>query len=207
VKETRVLLADDHTLILEGVKKLLEAEFDVVGAVEDGRALIEAAQELNPDVILLDISMPLLNGVEAARRLRKTLPGAKLIFLTMHADAAYVFEAFRVGASGYVLKRSASSELIAAIHQVVKGRTYVTPLVEVPPAWSGWRQPDNGLTSRQREILQFIAEGRGMKEIASLLGISVKTVEFHKYGLMQKLGLHTIADLTKYAVRHRLTEA
>lgn len=202
----RVLLADDHTLVLEGIRKLLEAEVELVGAVEDGLALVAAAEKLKPDVILMDISMPLLNGVEAARRLRKTVPGAKLIFLTMHGDAAFVAEALRVGASGYVLKRSASSELIEAIHGVVKGRTYVTPLVH-PPRQPGSRRLATGLTKRQREILQLVAEGLAGKEIAYRLGISVKTVQFHKGIVMERLGLHSTAELTKFAVRHRVTEA
>lgn len=206
MKRTRVLLADDHTLVLEGLKKLLEAEVDLVGTVTDGRALIEAARQLKPDVILLDISMPLLNGVEAARRLRKTVPGAKLIFVTMHADPTYVAEALRVGASGYVLKHSAVSELVHAIHQVVRGRSYITPVMRSFSDLPGSVQPAAGLTPRQREVVQLIAEGRSLKEIGFLLRISVKTVEFHKYGAMQKLGLNTIAELTKFAVRNRLTE-
>lgn len=205
MKRPRVLLADDHSILLEGLKRLLEAEVDLVGAVTDGLALIEAAQRLKPDVVLLDISMPLLNGVEAARRLRKDVPGAKLIFVTMHNDPAYVAEALRVGASGYVLKRSAVSELVQAIQQVVRGRSYITPLLR-PSDWLGTPRLSTGLTARQREVVQLLAEGRSSKEIGSLLRISVKTVEFHKYSAMQKLGLHTIAELTKFAVRNRLTE-
>jgi DNA-binding NarL/FixJ family response regulator len=206
MKKPRVLLADDHSILLEGLKKLLEAEVDLVGTATDGRALIDVARRLKPDVILLDISMPLLNGVEAARRLRKDVPGAKLIFVTMHADPTYVAEALRVGASGYVLKRSAVSELVQAIHQVFGGRSYITPLVRLSSDFLGSRQPAVDLTARQREVVQLLAEGRSPKEIGSLLRISVKTVEFHKYAAMQKLGLHTIAELTKFAVRNRLTE-
>jgi DNA-binding NarL/FixJ family response regulator len=201
----RVLLADDHTLVLEGIAKLLESEVDLLKTVEDGRALIEAARELRPDVVLLDISMPRLNGVEAARRLRRLLPEAKLIFLTMHGDVNYVSEALRVGAAGYVLKRSAVTELIYAIHQVMSGKTYVTPLAQYPEGTA--RRDRRVLTPRQAEVVQLATEGRTGKEIASILNISTKTVEFHKHLAMTKLGLNNTADLTRYAVRHRLTEA
>jgi DNA-binding NarL/FixJ family response regulator len=206
MKRPRVLIADDHTLILEGIRKLLETEVDLVGTARDGLELISAAHRLNPDIILLDISMPMLNGVEAARRLRKTLPSARLIFLTMHCDANYVADALRLGASGYVLKSSVTSELMEAIQEVASGRTYVTPLVKMPSKVAETRRPAEDLTARQREVLQLMAEGRCPKEISSLLGISIRTVEFHKYGIMKKLGLSTVAELTKYAVRHRLTD-
>jgi DNA-binding NarL/FixJ family response regulator len=197
----RVLLADDHALVLAGFRKLLEPEFDIVGTVENGRALVDAAPELKPDVVLLDISMPLLNGIDAAARLRQILPGVRLIFITVHSDPDYVAEAFRVGASGYLLKRSAASELAAAIHQVLRGQLYLTPLVSSQPARgrAGLR-----LTPRQREVLQLVAEGHSTKEIAAGLKLSVKTVEFHKSALMQKLHLHTTAELTKYAIEHGL---
>lgn len=212
MKRPRVLLADDHTLILEGFRKILESHCEVVGTVEDGRALLAAAQKLQPDVILLDISMPLLNGIDAARQLKTTVPGAKLIFLTMHADPAYVTEAFRAGASAYVLKRSAASELTGAIQEVLKGRCYVTPLVTKDVLQSvlgpspGQSPPRSSpaLTARQREVLQLVAEGHSMKEMAALLHVSVKTVEFHKARIMQQLGLRTTADLTKYAIAHGL---
>jgi len=152
MKRPRVLLADDHILVLEGIRKLIEGEVDVVGAVEDGQAVLDAAHELRPDVIVLDISMPRVNGVEAARRLRKTLPSAKLIFLTMHGDPAYVAEALRLGASGYVLKSSASSELLEAIRQALKGRTYLTPLVKTPSARPRIRKRAEGSTGRQRKV-------------------------------------------------------
>lgn len=212
MKRPRLLLADDHTLMMEGLKKLLESDFELVGAVENGRALVVAAQQLRPDVILLDISMPLLNGIEAAHQLNKTLPNAKLVFVTMHADPAYVEEGFRAGASGYVLKRSAASELIRAIWHVLKGRRYVTPLLakEAPEgpsvSASGPPQFGRGLTSRQRELLQLIAEGRSAKEIATILNVSPKTVEFHKSNVMRKLGLRTTAELTRYAIRHGIVE-
>ncbi len=200
-KRPRLLLADDHAVVVEGLRKLLESEFDLVDAVYDGKSLIASARKLKPDIILLDISMPLLNGIDAARRLRKIVPESKLIFLTMHADPAYVAEAVQVGASGYVVKRSAASELVAAIRQVVQGKTYFTPLVSRVRAG---RSGSIRLTPRQRETLQLVAEGRSNKEIAALLNISVKTVEFHKATLMQRLGLHTAAELTQFAVKHGL---
>jgi DNA-binding NarL/FixJ family response regulator len=210
---TRVLLADDHTLVVEGLKKLLANEFDLVGAVEDGRALLAAAAKLMPDVVLMDISMPLLNGVEAARQLKKKLPDIKIVFLTMHSDKTYVAEAFRAGASAYLLKRSAGSELVFAIQEAAKGRFYVTPLVARDVVQSFLDQPRRtrhaprrgscgDLTARQREVLQLVAEGRANKEIAEILNISINTVEFHKSGIMEKLGLHTTAELTKYAITH-----
>ena len=208
----RVLLADDHTLVLEGLRRLLEDEYDLVGTVEDGRSLVESAVRLRPDVILLDISMPLLNGLEAARIVRERVPGAKIIFLTMHADPTYAREAFRAGASGYVLKRCASSELAKAIAVVLRGRTYVTPLFPADllrPLGADLRQlaPETGkLTSRQREVLQLVVEGFTAKEIAAQLRISKKTVDFHKGRLMDRLGLRTVSELTKYAVAHGVTE-
>jgi DNA-binding NarL/FixJ family response regulator len=207
----RVLLADDHTLVLEGFRKLLEEHCDLVGMVEDGRALLEAAPRLRPDIVLLDISMPLLNGIDAARRLRKLLPEVKVIFVTMHADPAYVSEAFKAGAAGYLLKRSAGAELARAIEAVSSGHFYVTPLVAKDLVRSNLQPaPDTlikqaALTSRQREVLQLVAEGRSLKEIATILGISPKTVEFHKTQIMDILDLHTTAELTKYAIAHGLT--
>ena len=204
----RLLLADDHTLLLEGIRLLLQPEFDLVGSVEDGQALLAAAKRLKPDVILLDISMPLLNGIDAARKLRKDLPSARLIFVTMHADSDYVAEAFRAGAMGYILKRAAASELTLAIRAVLKGNHYVSPLVArnvldkliSSPKTEG--KFSDRLTARQREVLQLVAEGRSRKEIAAILNISVKTVEFHKSQLMHKLNLKTAADFTCYAIEH-----
>jgi DNA-binding NarL/FixJ family response regulator len=206
----RLLLADDHRVLLQGLQSILEREpdFEVAGCHLDGRSLLTAASRLKPDVVVLDISMPVLNGIDTARRLRKLLPKAKIVFLTMHSDAAYVSEAIRVGAMGYVLKRSAASELVRAIRQAVNGRMYITPLVgqamfeETP----GLRRPKNfagtPLTFRQNEVLQLVAEGRSNKQIASILGVSVKTVEYHKASIMQKLGSHSTAELTQYAMRH-----
>jgi DNA-binding NarL/FixJ family response regulator len=196
---------------LEGFKKLLEEHCEVVGCVEDGRALLEAAQRLQPDVIALDISMPHLNGIDAAHHLRKIVPEAKLIFITMHADQAYVSQAFKAGASGYLLKRSAGSELMQAIQAVTAGNYYVTSLVAkdlVHAALNGTHPPpiiqNNQLSARQREILQLVAEGQTVKGIAATLNISPKTVEYHKSKLMEHLDLHTTAELTKYALTHGL---
>ena len=207
----RVLMADDHSLILAGLRKLVEGECEVVGTVEDGRALVEAAQKLRPDLILLDISMPLLNGLEAARQLHTLVPDSKLIFLTMHASPAYATEAFQAGASGYLLKHSAAEELSQAIKSVLQGRHYLTPLLtkdvldSVLKPSTGERGTATALTARQREVLQLVAEGHGTKEMATILSVSVKTVEFHKARLMQQLDLHTIADLTKYAITQGIT--
>ena len=206
----RVLLADDHTLVLDGFRKLLEDRCEVVGVAEDGRTLLRVAQEHQPDIVTLDISMPQLNGVDAARKLKKILPRTKLIFVTMHADPAYVNEAFKAGASGYLLKRSAGSELLQAIQSVMDGQCYVTPLVAkglVKSVITGGRpavSKDELLTARQREVLQLVAEGMTVKEIASTLNISPKTVEFHKSHIMTQLDLHTTAELTKYALVHGL---
>ena len=209
MNKPRVLLADDHTLVMEGLKSLLASHVDVVGSAEDGRALVEAAIRLKPDVIILDIAMPVLNGIEAARQLRKDLPAAKLIFLTMYSDALYVDEALRMGVSGYVLKRSAASDLLEAIQTVHRGHRYLTPLLGRA---SGEAEPLRGqtvvsgdLTARQREVLQLVAEGRSEKEIAFELGISLKTVQFHKSNLTRHLGLHTTAELIKYAIRRGMT--
>ncbi len=209
----RVLLADDHTLVLEGFRRIVEQRCEVVGAVEDGRALLEAAMRLRPDLILLDISMPLLNGIDAARQLKKMQPDVKLVFVTMHADPAYVSEAFKAGASAYLLKRSAARELDQAIDSVLNGQFFVTALLakELVTSLSeghatlfAQRQE---LTPRQREVLQLVAEGRTIKEIAALLNISPKTVEFHKAQIMLHLDIHTTAELTKYALAHGLTSA
>lgn len=207
----RVLLADDHTLVLDGFRKLLEDRCEIVGVAEDGRTLLRMAEELQPDIVTLDISMPQLNGIDAARKLKKILPRIKLIFVTMHADSAYVNEAFKAGASGYLLKRSAGSELLQAIESAMGGQCYVTPLVAnglVKSVITGCRPAvlkDEPLTGRQREVLQLVAEGMTVKEIATTLNISPKTVEFHKSQIMTQLDLHTTAELTKYALLHGLT--
>lgn len=208
----RILLADDHPLVLEGVAKILEKEFEVVGKVEDGRALVAAAERIKPDVIVTDMAMPLLHGLEASRQLRQLIPASKVIFLTMHADVAYAKEAFEAGASGYLLKRSAASELIEAIHTVDRGQSYLTPLVflddQLPLEYASRKQVPilKHLTPRQREVLQLIAEGKSIKEIAGILRLSVKTIEFHKTKLMDTLHMQSNADLTKFALSHGLVE-
>lgn len=207
VKRPRVLLADDHALVAAGLSKLLEAEFDLIGTVSDGRALVAAMQDDQPDVVLLDISMPNLNGLEAARQIHTTAPGCKLVFVTVHSDAAYVAEAFRAGASGYVLKRSAVSELATAVREVLDERIYLTPLIARTALEKVLNSPGQEplLSTRQREVLQLVAEGYSAKEIAGILGISSKTVEFHKGLLMKKLDLHSTAQLTRYALEHGIT--
>ncbi|MCW5982590.1 MAG: response regulator transcription factor [Bryobacteraceae bacterium] len=204
----RLLLADDHMLVLEGIRALLETKYAVVGAAQDGQALVRAVEQLQPDIVLMDISLPILNGIEATRRIRQITFKTKVIFVTMHSDATFVHEAIRAGASGYVLKRGAAAELTAAIDDVCKGRIYITPLVTENFVRSmATRNTESGenfgrLTTRQREVLQLVAEGKAVKEIASSLGIAPKTVEFHKTAIMRSLSLFTTADLTKYAVKH-----
>jgi len=208
----RVVLADDHPMVLASIQKVLEAEFEIVGTAEDGRSLINIAQQLLPDVIVLDISMSSLNGIQAAQQLKKLVPTCKLIFLTMHGDTSYVQQAFAAGASGFLLKRSAASELSKAIHVTLQGDTYLTPLVsyeddgEIKKNSKRFVAKTGQLTSRQQEVLQLIAEGNSTKEIASILHISVKTVEFHKSKIMERLRLHRVAELTKYAFAHGLVE-
>ena len=202
----RVLLADDHTLLLEAFEKLLEPDYTVVGAVSDGRALLAAAAELKPDVIVLDIAMPLLNGLDAARQIKKTMPAIKLIFLTMNEDPNVANQAFRAGASGYLLKTSAFSELSKAIKEALCGRSYVTPVITQGMVESFIRQPGDDrdapkLTPRQREVLQLLAEGRSMKEAANILNIKPRTVAFHKYRMMEQLNLKNNADLIQFALR------
>jgi len=203
-------MADDHTLVLEGIRKLLENEFELVGAVEDGHALLGLAEELRPDVILLDISMPLLNGIEACRQLVRSMPKVRVIFLTMHADVVYVEEALRAGGVGYLLKRSAASELITAIKAVMRGERYVTPLIDWKESTTSIRRKEartkasDRLSPRQREVLQLVAEGRANKEIAALLHVSEKTVDFHKSSIKRELMLNSTAELTQFAIKHRI---
>ena len=208
MKKPRILLADDHQIVLEGLKSLLGGEFEVVGSVVDGRALVDQAALLHPDVIVADISMPQLNGIEAARQIKKTDQNIKIVFLTMHLDATYAANAFEAGASGFVLKHSAPSELITAIQDVMKGQTYVTPLI-AGELIRTYREGDlqkkdlvKKISPRQREILQLLAEGKSGKEIASILNISARTVEFHKYRMMEQLHIKTSAELIQYAVKH-----
>jgi len=207
-----VLLADDHLLVAEALTSLLTPEFDLVGVVEDGRALIEAAGRLQPDVIVADVSMPLLNGIDALAQLRQAGDRTPVVFLTMHRDVTFARRALDAGASGFVLKHSASVELVAAIRAALQGKTYLTPQLagEVLEAMKkGSEQagdPVGSLTPRQREVLQLLAEGRSAKEIAASLGISTRTVEFHKYQMMESLDLHSNAELIHFAIKHGLVE-
>lgn len=208
MKKPRVLLADDHRILAEGLRSLLEPEFDLVDIVADGRELVAAARQHLPDVIVADISMPSLNGIEAAWQLRAAGVEARVVFLTMHRDVAYARRALEAGASGFVLKHSASSELVRAIQEALHGRTYITPLIagELLHSYRGSNaelaKGDERLTRRQREVLQLLAEGRSAKEIASKLHISVRTAEFHRARLMEVLGLQTTAELVQYAIRN-----
>jgi DNA-binding NarL/FixJ family response regulator len=204
----RVLLADDHALLLGAFEKLLAGECDIVGQVSDGRALVAEAEKLKPDVIVLDISMPLLNGLEAGRQIKQKLPDVKLIFLTMNEDPDLAAEAFRSGASGYVLKRSAASELSTAIREASQGRSYVTPLITEGLVGSlqqtEERTSAHELTARQREVLQLLAEGRSMKEVAKVLNVAPRTVAFHKYRMMEQLKVKSTAELVQYAVKQHI---
>jgi RNA polymerase sigma factor (sigma-70 family) len=210
MKRIRILLADDHTMICAGFQKLLEPEYEVVGTVGDGRALIRAAEELEPDLVLVDVGMPLLNGLDAARTLKKLMPRVRLIFLTINPDPALALEAFRIGASGYLLKDSSADELLKTVRDVVRGVSYVPPqtrqemkerLQDQNPA-IGPKQ----LTPRNREILQMLAEGRSIKEIASILEVSIYTVRFHKHRIMKKLEIASDAELVQYAIKHALVQ-
>jgi len=210
VTRPRVLLVDDHRIVAEGLKRLLEADFELAGVVEDGRAMIEAARALRPDVIVADISMPHLNGLDALARLKQEDPGVKVVFLTMHAEVAYARRALEAGAAGFVLKHSAPAELVLAIRSALEGRTYVAPALagEVFRAARDGAPPDAAasLTPRQREILALLAEGLAAKEIAGMLGISVRTVEFHKYRMMEILGLANSAELVHFAIKHGIVQ-
>jgi DNA-binding NarL/FixJ family response regulator len=212
MNKARILLADDHRILAEGLKRLLEPEFELVGIVEDGRALLAAAEKLRPDVIVADISMPLLNGIEAVRKIKKVQGDIKVVFLTMHPDVTYAAGAFEAGASGYVLKHSAPSELIAAITSVLAGRQYVTPLIagELMEFYRDGthrhRDALGGLTPRQREVLQLLAEGHSAKEIATILDLSSRTVEFHKYKMMEVLGVKTAAELIRLAINYGIVD-
>jgi DNA-binding NarL/FixJ family response regulator len=210
MRKPRILLADDHALVLEGFRRILEGHYELVGTVGDGRALLEAAKTMHPDIVILDISMPLLNGIDAAAQLKKICPKAKIIIMTMHADTDYVRSAFEAGASAYVLKRSAVDELEQAIRAVLEGHSYITPLITkelVDVFLATGSEKSGGLTPRQREVLQHLAEGRTAKEIANLLNITSRTVEFHKGQIMDHLNLRTTADLIKYALTHGIVSA
>lgn len=204
----RVLLADDHRMVAEGLKSLLSPEFELLDVVEDGRALVAAARKLRPDVIVADITMPHLNGIDALAPLKKDNPEVKVVFLTMHQEVAYARRALEAGASGYVLKHSAPAELIAAMRAALNGQTYISPVLAGEVFQAMQQGPEKAsdpaakLTPRQREILQLLAEGRSAKEIADALAISPRTVEFHKYQMMESLGLHHSAELVHFAIKH-----
>jgi len=204
-----VVVADDHVMIAEAFEKLLSPSCDIVGKVADGRALLTAVRELRPDVVVVDISMPLLNGLTAARQIKELDPEIKLVFVTMNEDPDLAAEAFRAGASAYLLKRSAASELLTAIQQVMQHRSYVTPLVTqgmVGSLMHGGREGKDRheLTPRQREVVQLLAEGRSMKQVAAILNIAPRTVAFHKYRLMEQINVTTNAELIQYAMKHHI---
>ena len=208
MSQARLILADDHELLLDGIRKLLTPEFDVVQTVTDGKSAVRAFEELQPDILLLDVGMPLLNGIEVARQVMKISPDARIVFVTMQLQKHYVEEAFRLGARGYVLKQSAARELVAALRAVLNGRTFISPRLNEgfasQPAPLGQKPIEvfgGSLTPRQREVLQLVAEGKAGKEIAGILGISTRTVEFHKAGIMEALGMRTTAELTRYALQ------
>ena len=205
MKRPRVLVADDHRIVAEGLRGLLEPELELVEIVEDGRALLEAHDRLHPDVVVADVSMPLLNGIQAVRQLRQAGSRAKFVFLTMHPDVSYATEALEAGASGYVLKHSAPDELLTAVREALAGRTYITPRV-AGAVLEALRKGESAprLTTRQAEVLQLVAEGRSAKEIGAILNLSPRTVESHKYAIMDELGVKTTAELVQYAVKNGL---
>ncbi len=204
MKKKRILLADDHKIITDSLKNILEPTYDSVGMVEDGHMLVKEAARLLPDVIIADISMPELNGLEAVRQIKKEGIGSKVIFLTMHPDVTYASKAFDAGALGYVLKHSAHSELLQAVEKVLLGMKFITERVakELENATHSRQDPIRKLSQRQREVLQLLAEGKSAKEVASTLCISPRTVEFHKYRIMEELGLSSSAELVQYSIKH-----
>jgi DNA-binding NarL/FixJ family response regulator len=201
----RVLLADDHRMVAEGLKGILEEEFELAGIVEDGRALVQAARDLRPDVIVADISMPHLNGLDALSQLRRDDPKVRVVFLTMHRDAAYARRALEAGAAGYVLKHSAPAELVLAVRAALQGRTFVAPELAAEVFRNGRDRvadPVAAMTPRQREILRHLAAGKSAKEVAQALGLSARTIEDHKYRLMEALGIENSAELVHFAIKH-----
>ena len=208
-RRPRVLIADDHTLVAEACVKLLEPEFDVIGTFANGQALLAAAPELKPDVIVLDVGMPLMNGLEAGKRIKKLLRAVRIVYLTMNTDIGIAAEAFRGGASGYLLKSSAAAELVTAVREVLKGKQYLSPLVanDAEAFFLEARISHMGqekLTNRQREVLQLLAEGRSMKEVAYILKLTPRTVAFHKYKIMERLRVRTNSELVQYAIREHI---
>jgi DNA-binding NarL/FixJ family response regulator len=209
MKLPRLILADDHTLIAEALRQLIASHFEVVATVADGHALLDSATSLKPDVIVVDIAMPLLNGLEAGRQLKQRMPGVKLVFLTMKEDPELAVEAMKLGASGYLLKKSAASELLQAIQAALRGKSYITPQIARGMQESFIRSPQGrshhkSITPRQKEVTQLLAEGKSMKEAADILRVTPRTVAFHKYRIMQDLGLKTNADLIQFAIKSRI---
>ncbi len=204
----RIIIADDHTLLVEAFEKLLAPECEVVAKVADGRALLAAVKELKPDVVVLDLAMPLLNGLDAGRQIKQMDPSVRLVFVTMNEDPDLAAEAFRAGGAAYLLKRSAGSELLTAIREAMKRRSYVTPLVTEGMLGSLMHSSSDAasrqLTTRQREVLQLLAEGKSMKEVASILNVTPRTVAFHKYRMMEQLKIKTTAELIQYAIRQHV---
>jgi DNA-binding NarL/FixJ family response regulator len=212
MSRVRILLADDHAMICAGFQKLLEPQYEVIGCVSDGRALLKTALELKPDVVLLDIAMPLLNGLDAGRELKQAMPEIKLIFVTMNPDSDIAIAAFSIGASGYLLKNSQATELLQAVHDAVRGISYVTPQIRQAMDEIFIRDPravnrPKHLTNRQREVLQMLAEGRAMKEIADILQITHRTVRFHKSRITDELAITTNSELVQYAMKHGIISA
>jgi DNA-binding NarL/FixJ family response regulator len=209
----RILIADDHTFVAQSVEKLLETVFDVVGIVKDGHAMVRAAADLKPDVILIDVGMPVMNGLDAGGRVKEILPAIKLVYLTMNPDLEIAIEAFRRGASGYVLKTCAASELVTVVRQVLRGKSYLSPILKDDANFLHWQQKPaivnegERLTARQREVLQLLAKGKRMKEIGILLKMSTRTVAFHKYRMMAVLGIDSNAELLRYALRNDIVAA
>jgi DNA-binding NarL/FixJ family response regulator len=210
---SRILIADDHNLVAELCKRLLETEFDVVGVVSDGHALVRAAGELRPDVIVLDIAMPVLNGLDAGSQVKEMLSAVKLVFLTMNPDVEVAAEAFRRGASGYLLKTCAATEMVIAVREVLRGKTYISSALSRDTIDFLRRQDkelikeQERLTERQREVLQLLAEGKVMKEVGDILHMTTRTVAYHKYRMMEVLGARNNAELVKYAVRNHIVAA
>ena len=206
----RILIADDHTLVAEACKKLLDNDYEVVGTVGDGRSLVRAAVELRPHLIIIDVSMPLLNGLDAGQQIKELMPGVKLVYLTMNHDVDLAAEAFRRGASGYLLKTCAATELSIAVREVLRGKSYLSPMIAKDTVDFLLRQDktlvEEGqkLTERQREVLQLLAEGKAMKEVAGVLNLTPRTVAFHKYRIMEVLNVKSNAELVQYAIRHHL---
>jgi len=211
MNKPRILLADDHMLVLDGLRNLLERHYDLVGSVQDGHSVVTAARRLQPDLVLMDVAMPILNGLQAGHRLREQLPNVKLLYVSMYGDSPYVEEAFRIGASGYVLKRSGWEELSRAIEAVLAGRQYISPELSAtlqPPALQPPAAPEGSmrsLTERQRQILRLVAAGYTSKEIGRMLHITSKTVEFHKGRMMRQLQLQSTVELARYALTHGLS--